>query len=484
MALYHFHVTQIKRSAGQSVTAAAAYRAGERLHSEYYGTDSDYTRKSGVVHREIFLPDQAPQEYADRQTLWDAVESTERGKKAQLAYSFDIALQNEFSLEENIALARRFVSEQLVARGMIADLAVHMPEKDGGIENPHFHVLCPIRPLNQDGTWGAKQRREYLFDENGKPILDDAGHRKFNAVPTTDWGEPETLESWRQAWADMCNRMFAEKELARKIDHRSYARQGVDLIPTVHEGPSVRQMEARGITTDNGSLNRWIMKTRRMIADLKAGIRALLEALAEIRAETKKFETENIAVLLNSYYDRRNAGAYSKKARSGNFKEQVETFNYLQARKINTIDELRDAVSALADRVSERQKTLRDIEARMKELAQLVRYAEDDKRLKPLIDEMNSIRWPKKREAFRQEHEREIKRYYLAHRKLGEHADGNKIPLSDWRKKLAAWQTEHDAEYKKLKEDREEFRKLHRIKGKLESALKPEHERSRERPER
>ena len=367
---------------------------------------------------------------------------------------------------------------------MIADLAVHMPEKDGGIKNPHFHVLCPIRPINPDGTWGAKQRREYLFDENGKPILDDAGHQKFNAVPTTDWGRPETLEAWRQAWAEMCNRMFAEKELTQKIDHRSYERQGVDLTPTVHEGPAVGQMEARGIETEKGKLNRWITNTRRIIADLKAGIRALLEALAEIRAEMKKYETENIAVLLNTYYDRRNAGAYSKKSRAGNFKEQVETFNYLQARKINTIDELRDAVSSLADRVSERQKKMRDIEARMKELTQLIRYAEDDKRLKPLIDEMNAIRWKKNREAFRQEHEREINRHYLAHRKLGEHADGKKIPLSDWRKKFAACQTEHDIEYEKLKADREEFRKLHRIKGRLESALRPEREHSRERPER
>ena len=243
-------------------------------------------------------------------------------------------------------------------------------------------------------------------------------------------------------------------------------------------------MEARGIETDKGKLNRWITKTGRMIADLKAGIRALLEALAEIRAEMKKFETENIATLLNTYYDRRNAGAYSQKARANNFKEQVETFNYLQARKINTIDELRDAVSSLSDQVSERQKTLRNIEARMKELAQLVRYAEDDKRLKPLIDEMNAIRWPKKREAFRQEHEREIRLYYLAHRKLREHADGKKIPLSDWRKELATWQTEHDAEYEKLKADREEFRKLHRIKGRLESALTPERERSHRLPDR
>ena len=103
IALFHFHVTQIKRSAGQSAVAAAAYRAGEKLHSEYYGEDSDYTRKSGVICSEILLPSHAPPEYADRETLWNAVEKAERGKKAQLAYSFDIALQNEFSMQENRA---------------------------------------------------------------------------------------------------------------------------------------------------------------------------------------------------------------------------------------------------------------------------------------------------------------------------------------------------------------------------------------------
>ncbi|MFQ7242240.1 MobQ family relaxase, partial [Agathobaculum sp.] len=151
MALYHFHVTQIKRSAGQSVVASAAYRSGEKLHSEYYGEDSDYTRKGGVVCSEILLPPQAPTEYADRETLWNAVEKAERGKKAQLAYSFDIALQNEFSMQENIALARQFLLEQFVGRGMVVDFAVHQPDKvDGGIQNPHFHVLCPIRPILPD----------------------------------------------------------------------------------------------------------------------------------------------------------------------------------------------------------------------------------------------------------------------------------------------------------------------------------------------
>lgn len=200
MALYHLTVNQIRRSAGQSAIASAAYRAGERLYSDYYGEYSDYTRKGGVICSEILLPPHAPPEYQDRATLWNAVEQVEKHKKAQLAYSFDIALQNELSMEENIALAREFVQRYLVGSGMIADLAVHAPDKeDGGIPNPHFHVMTTMRPINPDGTWGQKQRREYVLDDEGNRVLDKNGKPVFNAAPTTDWGSPEMLEEWREA---------------------------------------------------------------------------------------------------------------------------------------------------------------------------------------------------------------------------------------------------------------------------------------------
>lgn len=247
MALYHFHVDQIKRSAGQSAIAAAAYRAGEKLYSEYYGETNDFTRKGGVLHTEILLPPNAPAEYADRQTLWNAVEKVEKNKKAQLAYSFDIALQNELTQEENTALARRFVREHFVSKGMIADLAVHEPDKENGIQNPHFHVMTTMRPLNPDGTWGNKQRREYALDENGERIRDEKGDYVFNAVHIADWHEPETLEHWREAWCRMVNDEFERKGLDVRIDHRSYEAQGIEQIPTVHEGPLVQQMEKRGI---------------------------------------------------------------------------------------------------------------------------------------------------------------------------------------------------------------------------------------------
>ena len=100
---------------------------------------------------------------------------------------------------------------------------------------------------------GIKQRREYVLDEDGNRIRDQNGEYVFNAVPTTDWGSPETLEHWRQTWAEMCNAKFAEKGLDVRIDHRSYERQGVDLLPTIHEGATVRAMEKKGIRTEKAS---------------------------------------------------------------------------------------------------------------------------------------------------------------------------------------------------------------------------------------
>ena len=136
---------------GQSAIAYAAYRAGERLYSEYYGEYSDYTRKGGVICSDIFLPSHAPPEYADRQTLWNAVEKAERGKNAQLAYSFDIALQNEFSLEENIALARQFLLENFVSRGMVVDFAVHP------VSYTHLLYDCIISDLLKYYTINRRQ---------------------------------------------------------------------------------------------------------------------------------------------------------------------------------------------------------------------------------------------------------------------------------------------------------------------------------------
>ena len=85
-------------------------------------------------------------------------------KKAQLAHSFDIALMNEFSMEENIELARRFVEEQLVARGMIADLAIHDPKKaKDKIPNPHMHIMGPHSALYRKIVPGDKNKKRFQY---------------------------------------------------------------------------------------------------------------------------------------------------------------------------------------------------------------------------------------------------------------------------------------------------------------------------------
>ena len=409
IALFHFHVTQIKRSAGQSAVAAAAYRAGEKLHSEYYGEDNDYTRKGGVICSEILLPSHAPPEYSDRETLWNAVEKGERGKKAQLAYSFDIALQNEFSMQENIDLARQFLLNNFVSRGMIVDFAVHSPDKeDGGISNPHFHVMCPIRPIEPDGRWGNKQRREYVLDEHGERVLDEAGNYVFNAVPTTDWGKPETLEAWRQAWAEMCNAKFSEKGLDCRIDHRSFARQGVEQIPTQHEGPTIRAMEAKGIRTDKGDLNRFIRKTNSLLREAKEKIAVLIGWMKDVKAELAKPQTPMLNDLLALHCANRNKGAYSNKAKNANLQRYAEAFSFLQSKNLYTVDDLETTLHTMQDKIDTLKKSASAKQTRIKEVDELLSMADYYKSGKPAADKLKSIRFEKSRQKYKTEHDEEL----------------------------------------------------------------------------
>ena len=473
MALFHLNVTQIKRSKGQSAIAAAAYRAGEKLYSEYYGETSDYTNKGGVIYSEILLPDHAPREYADRQTLWNAVEKAERGKNAQLAYSFDIALQNEFSLDENINLARQFLLEHFVSRGMVVDLAIHVPDKeDGGIQNPHFHVMAPIRPIEQNGKWGMKQHRVYELDEDGNRLLDTDGNYIFNAVLTTDWGSPETLEYWREQWAALCNAKFEEKGLPERIDHRSYERQGVDILPTIHEGPSVRQMEAKGIRTDKGEFNRWIKATNGLIQSIRKKIAVLLDWLKETKEELSKPQTPDLISLLQIYFNQRNAGAYTQKAKANNLKELSEIITFLQEHGITDVESLEAFVSERRSTVDEKKTQLDTQTAEMKDLQKLPDAWETYKRLKPVADKVRSIKFTKAKEKFKAEHKAELNQFYAANRLLTKYCPDGKYNSKAIQARYAELEQQHNADYAAFKDLREETQVLWKIKSHIDAARK------------
>ena len=473
MALFHFTVDQVKRSEGQSAIASAAYRSGERLYSEYYGEYSDYTRKGGVICSDILLPSHAPPEFADRQTLWNAVEQVERGKKAQLAYSFEIALQNEFTIEENIALARQFLLDNFVSRGMTVDVAFHEKETEGGgLPNPHFHFLCPMRPMNPDGTWGFKQHRVYRLDEDGNRIRDQNGKFLFDAVPTTDWGSPETLEHWRKAWADVCNAKFEEKGLDVRIDHRSYLRQGVDLLPTVHEGATVRAMEKKGIRTEKGEFNRWIKATNAVIRDIRKKIALLSDWIKEIKAELAKPQTPDLVFLLRAYYSKRSAGAYSQKGKISNLKEMNETFNYLRENGIYTLEDLESRVESHRTKTDSLKTTMDAENARMKAIRSLSDDSNTFQRLKPVYEGLRKIKFDKPRAAYKAEHEAELKQFYAARRRLTAEFPDGKVNMKKLSEEYDALVQTHTTTYEQFKSVREDLQRLWKVKSCVDTAAR------------
>lgn len=464
MALFHFSAAQVKRSAGQSAIACAAYRAGEKLFSDYYGEYSDYTRKGGVIFTEIQLPANAPQSYSDRATLWNAVEKYEKHPKAQLAYSFDVALQNELSMDENIELARQFVRESFVEKGMIADLAVHVPDKEGGIDNPHFHVMTTMRPFNADGTFGQKQRREYVLDEDGNRLRDEAGNYIFNAVHTTDWHEPETLEQWRAQWCKLVNDTFERKGLTCRIDHRSFERQGIEEIPTVHEGPKVRKMEARGIATEKGELNRWIKSTNNMLRSIRRKLKLLFEWVEILKEELSKPKEQNLVDYLNAHFANKNANAYSYKYKAITLKEFARVVNYLTENNLFTVEDLERRLHVVQAQVDQSKNKVKGYESRMKKLRDQLRYLKQYNETKPVFDEMNRIKWKGKREKFQESHDQELRMFYVSRRML----DGIPNTPKKWEQELAALEQAHKNEYQVQAPLYEELKMLWKVKIQVE----------------
>lgn len=484
MALYHFHVDQVKRSEGRSAVASAAYRAGEKLHNLWDGETHDYTKKGGVVFTEIMLPPNVPEHFSDRSTLWNDLEQFEKRGDAQLAYSFDIAMQNEFTLEENIEFARQFVREQFLSAGMIVDFAFHLPGKDeNDIPNPHFHVLVPIRPLNEDGTWGAKQHRVYNLDENGQRIKKENGQWDFVAVPTTDWGRPETLQKWRKEWAKFINSKFEEKGLDCRIDHRSYVDQGLDLLPTVHEGPQVRKMEKRGIRTEKGDLNRWIKKFNQMYRSLQSTITALKEWIKEAKEILKEPEEVYLVDLLRDCQDMRNqvASTYQrgkKRAKISNMKRFNEECNYLLRRNISTLSEFENYILSLNDQIGSSVSSMNEKKEKIKELQQLIEQAKVYKELKPIAEELKKeqYRFKKAKVKYQEEHETELRRYYMVKRKLKEAGfEKEPFPLKAWEKELQQLEAQYSEEYEAYKPMNQDLKMLYQIKGDVDKVMRKLH---------
>lgn len=437
MALYHFHVTQVSRGAGQSSVASASYRAGEKLHDSYYGETHDYTRKGGVIMSEIILPDKAPERFSDREILWNEVEHVEKHPQAQLAYSFDFALQNELSREENIRIAREFIMENFVSRGMICDVAIHEPGKDpDDIPNPHVHVLVPMRPLNDDGTWGTKEHREYILDEDGNRIRGDDGKYKFNAIRNTDWGDSETLDHWRAEWARKVNETFELHGIEARVDHRSYIDQGLDLLPQVHEGPNVRAMEAKGIRTEKGEWNRFVKAINKAIGKILGTFKAVIEAIDEIKREEEqlkaqgKAERKDFMDAIEEYrHDLQEKYDFGKSRMVS--KKMLELYSFISVSDIRSLDELGDFAKVMYDKVYGIRHETRAYQDKVKEIDRVLDLVSKYKANRPVYETWYKIPKPKKKQEYQNAHDGELRIYHMADRELRKIYPDMKIPVKE-----------------------------------------------------
>ena len=270
MAIYHFSVQVIGRAQGRSAVAAAAYRAGERLHDERLDRDHDFRAKSGVEHSEIMLPKDAPEQWRDRERLWNDVEAFERRKDAQLAREVEFSIPREMTKADGIALARDFVGQEFVARGMIADLNVHWDIGADGQPKPHAHVMITMREVGPDG-FGQKER---------------------------DWNRTELVEQWHERWADHVNTQLAELDIDARIDHRSLEAQGIDLEPQDKIGPAASRMGERGLESER-------IEDHRATAQ-RNGERIIAEpriALDAITHHQATFTTRDLAMFVHRHSD-------------------------------------------------------------------------------------------------------------------------------------------------------------------------------------
>lgn len=278
MDFFHWTTKIVSRNKGKSAVAASAYISGTKMENTWDGVTHDYTRKKHVIYTEVMLPPNAPREYADRSLLWNSVEWNETKANSQLARSIELALPAELSHEQNIALVRKLVKKLFVDKGICADVAFH----DKGDGNPHAHILLTMRPLTPDGKWGDKSRLEYVLDADGNRIpARQKGRWKTRKVYTTDWDDRGNAERWRAAAADAINEALREAGFTQGfVDPRSYADQGVQRIPMVHEGPDARAMEKRGVPTEVGEKNREIRQENKLLSQLEARL-ARLNAWAQ-----------------------------------------------------------------------------------------------------------------------------------------------------------------------------------------------------------
>ncbi len=435
IACPHFSISIRQRSKRQSAVAGAAYQSGEKLFSEYDCKTKNYNYKAQeVVAKGILLPPNAPPEYADRQTLWNAAEKAEGQWNSQLARGIIMALPRELPKTECEFLIRDYCREQFVSRGMIADFAIH----DKGDGNPHAHILLTMRAMDENGKWLPKAHKVYDLDENGERIRLSSGEWKSHKEDTVDWNDRKNAEVWRTEWANVVNRYFEKNDIPERLDLRSFERQGKEALPTVHLGPAVAHMEAKGVLTEIGDYNRKVKahndklaSLRKLLADLCKWLKTVTEKIAVLTQQEASSPT--IMDFINAYFDMRKNqrldwNKYAKQKGSVvDLKQRSKIFNWLQETGITTMEDFKAMMESRQPIIDE----IKTNEKRIKRIDMSIGYIDTSVRLQPIADK-SKRGFKGKREKYAETHTDELAEYHKAIRYL----KANSITTED-REKLA-----------------------------------------------
>ncbi len=488
---FHFSVNIISRGKGKSAVASAAYISGEKIKNEWDGVTHDYTRKQGVISKEIFLPDHAPKEYKDRKTLWNSVELFEKNSNAQLARNFIISLPKELSIEENKKMIEEYIQTNFVKEGMIVDLAIHDESREGN-QNIHAHIMTIVRPINEDGTWGQKSKKEYILDEKGEKILNKNGKPKTRKVELTTWNDKVNVEKWREIFSDLCNKYLERAGAEKRVDHRSFKRQGIKQIPTIHLGASASAMERKGIRTEKGDINREIKKQNELLKNIGNEIKKitswlvgfkdkLKESYKEYKDQSKK-QIENESGLFTlyeylsfcqemqennraelSFYGKRNKAIY-------NLKRYASGINYLRENKIKTISDLQGHINTLRSKNSEIYKTIKENSQKIEDLNKCLAYAKTVRKTKATYQEYESKKIFK--ESFYKNNQKEIDQHIRA-RNLIEKISGKKnLREKEWLGEIKNLEDEISKLNTESEKIRERYKEINHIKYAVEAVNK------------
>lgn len=265
MSIYHMSMSNVSRAHGSSSCATLSYISGQAVREDRTGQTYQYGRAERVVYTGTMIPDFAPAAFSDPAQLFNSIERFEQAENARTAKKICVALPREFDLQTSRQVIEDYIQRNFVAKGYCATYAIHY-DKDGN--NPHAHILIPNRQIARDGSWNAKRKMTYALDEKGNrvPLIDPkTGQQKVDSRGRKAWkrinavanplDDRQTLKQLRASWAEVCN---ARLQTEDHIDARSYADQGKEQIPTVHEGYAARAMAERGEVSERVELNKQI----------------------------------------------------------------------------------------------------------------------------------------------------------------------------------------------------------------------------------